>query len=128
MPMILKRLLVFYEHERLDRYLASLSWQLNYPNALLLHLDEPGSDHRPIFLLSDSGTRWANSLEAKLVIQQARDAAVTGSNDVRRSLQGFLHVVHSVIHRLVMLAESESLDEVICVEDHGIEWPYEFKV
>jgi hypothetical protein len=31
---------------------------------------------------------------------------------VRRSLQGFLHVVHSVIHRLVMLADSESLDEV----------------
>jgi len=34
------------------------------------------------------------------------------SGDVRRSLQGFLHVVHSVIHRLVMLADSESLDEV----------------
>jgi hypothetical protein len=34
------------------------------------------------------------------------------SGDVRRSLQGFLHVVHTVIHRLVMQADSESLDEV----------------
>nr|TKR71050.1 hypothetical protein D5086_0000304740 [Populus alba] len=61
--------------------------ELNYPNSLLLHLDEPGSDHRPIFLLSDSGTRWANSLEAK-----AR-TAVSNSHDKLNELTEELCIV-----------------------------------
>lgn len=41
--------------ERLDRALASDSWQAQFPNAILENLPAPSSDHYPIMLLCEPG-------------------------------------------------------------------------
>ncbi|XP_072087368.1 uncharacterized protein [Arachis hypogaea] len=62
--------------ERLDRCLASIQWKQNYPNGSVVHLDDTGSDHRPLLVSSYRGgfktkrrfrfqERWCDSEEAR---------------------------------------------------------------
>lgn len=40
--------------ERIDKFLFSNNWLLNYPEAQVHHLEDLDSDHRPIFLILNS--------------------------------------------------------------------------
>lgn len=76
-------------HERLDRFLANSSWELQFPSHKVLHLEELGSDHRPILDTNwclrtrrtfKIGSRWVNNSPATSIVQASWASPVQGSN------------------------------------------------
>ncbi|XP_026459304.1 uncharacterized protein LOC113359963 [Papaver somniferum] len=78
------------KHSRIDMALGNVDWNLNFPNSKLYHLNQVGSDHSPIMLVTDAITpscwkpfkfflTWLNDPSCKTVIANAWNSYVNGS-------------------------------------------------
>ncbi|KAG5514982.1 hypothetical protein RHGRI_036130 [Rhododendron griersonianum] len=93
---------------RLDRFLASSSWRIHHPNAVVKHLAPGGSNHCPILLDSVCQVgrfkqrfifdmRWGGYEECAVIVRRAWQRQVHGSRwfqiheKIKACRMGFLH-------------------------------------
>lgn len=98
---------IYNIRERLDRCLATHQWLLHYPTATVQHLEDLGSDHRPLWVTFKPpyakakqyfkfDQRWAENESISKII---KDAWI--SNSSRRNLFTVASSLKNVRHTIV---------------------------
>ncbi|XP_072066876.1 uncharacterized protein [Arachis hypogaea] len=108
--------------ERLGRCFVSNRWLAEYPNARALHLEDMGSDHRPIIIQTDQQVqkqkrrfrfqeRWCELEEVQNIIKEAWQQNFSGSpmyilfsklKNCRNKLVEWQHTNHNNSARLIV--------------------------
>lgn len=94
--------------ERIDKFLFSNNWLLNYPEAQVHHLEDLDSDHRPILLILNSNfskakrmfrfdSRWCNKENFEQLVASSQKS-VPLDNGTSHMLTNLKLCRHAIVH------------------------------